>query len=83
MTYTYKIKDEIFKQEILNKEEKLAEIRAILILKGAIIKDKIELKLESKELSERVYRFLKDLTQLEIIIKYSKSKNLVNIIYML
>lgn len=74
MTYTYKIKDEIFKQEILNKEEKLAEIRAILILKGAIIKDKIELKLESKELSERVYRFLKDLTQLEIIIKYSKSK---------
>ena len=74
MSYTYKVKNEILHRCDLNKEEKYSEIRAMLLLKHAINKNSIELKLENKEIAERIYKMLKDLTNLKIFIKFSKSK---------
>jgi len=58
----------------LNEDEKYAEIRAILLLKHAINQNSIELKIENKEIVERIYFMLKELTNLKIFIKFSKSK---------
>lgn len=74
MSYTYKVKNEILHRCDLNKDEKYAEIRAILLLKHAINQNSIELKLENKEIAERIYFMLKKLTNLKIFIKFSKSK---------
>nr|WP_307774775.1 DNA-binding protein WhiA [uncultured Cetobacterium sp.] len=75
MSYTYRVKNEILENsEKLTREEKYAEIRALLLLKHAINKNSIDLKLENKEITERVYSMLKELTELKISIKYSKSK---------
>ncbi|MDX8335317.1 MULTISPECIES: DNA-binding protein WhiA [Cetobacterium] len=74
MSYTYKVKNEILHRGELTVDEKYAEIRAILLLKHAINENSIELKLENKEIAERIYSMLKDLTQLKIFIKFTKSK---------
>lgn len=74
MSYTYKVKNEILHRCDLNEDEKYAEIRAILLLKHAINQNSIELKLENKEIAERIYFMLKELTNLKIFIKISKSK---------
>lgn len=74
MSYTYKVKNEILHRCDLSEDEKYAEIRAILLLKHAINEGSIELKLENKEIAERVYFLLKELTNLKIFIKFSKSK---------
>lgn len=74
MSYTYKVKNEILHRCDLSEDEKYAEIRAILLLKHAINEGSIELKLENKEIAERVYFMLKELTNLKIFIKFSKSK---------
>lgn len=74
MSYTYKIKNEILSNIKIDDDEKFAEVRAILLLKHAIQEKQIELKLENKELAERVYGFIKELSGLKISIKYSKSK---------
>ena len=75
MSYTYKVKNEILTRENnLSKEKKYSEIRALLLLKHAIGNNGIELKLENKEIAERTYALLKDLTTLKISIKFSKSK---------
>lgn len=74
MSYTYKIKNEILSNLDITTDEKYAEIRAILLLKHAIFSNMIEVKLENKEIAERVYKFLKELSRLKIFIKYSKSK---------
>lgn len=74
MSYTYKVKNEILHRCDLNEDEKYAEIRAILLLKHAINQNSIELKLENKEIAERIYFMLKELTNLKIFIKFSKSK---------
>ncbi|WP_418966181.1 DNA-binding protein WhiA [Cetobacterium sp.] len=74
MSYTYKVKNEILHRSDLSEDEKYAEIRAILLLKHAISENSIELKLENKEIAERIYSMLKDLTDLKIFIKFSKSK---------
>ena len=74
MSYTYKVKNEILHRCDLSEDEKYAEIRAILLLKHAINEASIELKLENKEIAERVYFMLKELTNLKIFIKFSKSK---------
>lgn len=74
MSYTYKVKNEILHRCDLNEDEKYAEIRAILLLKHAINQNNIELKLENKEIAERIYFMLKELTNLKIFIKFSKSK---------
>ncbi|MGL5087897.1 MAG: DNA-binding protein WhiA [Cetobacterium sp.] len=74
MSYTYKVKNEILSRSHLSKNEKYAEVRAILLLKHAINENNIELKLENKDIAERVYSMLKELTDLKIFIKFSKSK---------
>ena len=74
MSYTYKVKNEILHRCDLNEDEKYAELRAILLLKHAINQNSIELKLENKEIAERIYFMLKELTNLKIFIKFSKSK---------
>ena len=74
MSYTYKVKNEILHRCDLNEDEKYAEIRAILLLKHAINQNSIELKLENKEIAERIYFMLKELTNLKIFIKFYKSK---------
>lgn len=74
MSYTYKVKNEILHRCDLSEDERYAEIRAILLLKHAINEASIELKLENKEIAERVYFMLKELTNLKIFIKFSKSK---------
>lgn len=76
MSYTYKVKNEILSKNNLSLEEKYVEVRSILLGKNSISEDKIELKLENKELAERVYDLLKDITDLKIIVKYSISKKL-------
>lgn len=74
ISYTYKVKNEILNYSKLTDEEKYAEIKAILLLKHAITAKGIELKLENKELAERVFSLFNELTNLKIDIKFSKSK---------
>ncbi|MGL6065550.1 MAG: DNA-binding protein WhiA [Cetobacterium sp.] len=74
MSYTYKVKNEILSRSNLTMNEKYAEVRAILLLKHAINENNIELKVENKDIAERIYSMLKELTDLKIFIKFSKSK---------
>jgi hypothetical protein len=74
MSYTTSVKKEILTKEIEDSEEHLWEIYAILKGKIAIGENKIELKLENLELAKRVYKYLKELVNLKISIKYSISK---------
>lgn len=74
MSYTLDVKKEILISEIEASEEHLWEIYAILKGKMALGKEKIELKLESLDLANRVYKYLKELVNLKIAIKYSISK---------
>lgn len=70
MSYTYEVKNEIIKKSNYTTKEKVAELRGILEVKNAILEDRIELKLESIELANRVYRLLKEVTTLKIRVKY-------------
>lgn len=74
MSYTLDVKSEILFKEISSSEEHLWEIYAILKGKLAIGEAKVELKLESLELANRVYKYLKEFVNLKISIKYSISK---------
>lgn len=76
MSYTNQVKEEVLKKEISSPLEKFLEIYSFLKGKKAIFEDKIELKLENKEIAERIYKFLKEVTQLRIFIKYSVSMRL-------
>ena len=76
MSYTFKVKQEILTNEMVTDMEKMAELSGILLSKDAIFKDKIELRLENISLAKRVYKFLKELTNLKIGIKYVTSRRL-------
>ncbi|MEI6856681.1 DNA-binding protein WhiA [Psychrilyobacter sp.] len=76
MSYTFRIKDEIFSKEIGHYDEKLAEIYGILYSKNAFYEKKIEITLENYPLSERVVELFTELTELKTFIKYSISKKL-------
>jgi DNA-binding protein WhiA len=76
MSYTFKIKDEIFKKEITNYDENLAEIYGILYSKNAFYEKKIEITLENYPLAERVEELFRKLTTLKTFIKFSISKKL-------
>lgn len=76
MSYTFRIKEEIFKKEIESYDENLAEIYGILYSKNAFYEKKIEITLENYPLSERVVELFKKLTTLKTSIKYSISKKL-------
>ena len=75
MSYTYQVKNEIIKKGGYSKKEKIAELRGILDAKEAVFENHIELKLESIELANRVYRVLKEISGLNLNVKYSTSKN--------
>ena len=74
MSYTSQVKDEILSKPILSFEEKLSEIKAVLLTKNHSSEKGFELRLESISLADRVYRMLKEMTNLKINIKYSTSK---------
>jgi hypothetical protein len=74
MSYTSQVKDEILSKPILSFEEKLSEIKAVLLTKNHSEGKGFELRLESISLADRVYRLLKEMTNLKINIKYSTSK---------
>ena len=76
MSYTFKVKQEILANEMISEIEKTAELSAILLSKNALGKDKIELKLENLPLAKRVYKILKETTELTIGIKYLTSRRL-------
>jgi len=74
MSYTHRVKGEILKKPVESNDEKMLEVFAFLRSKNSFFEDKIELKLENKELAERVYNFLKELVTLKIFIKFSTSR---------
>lgn len=74
MSYTSKVKNEIVRKIDIDIVEKYSEIRAIILLKNSLKGNDIELKFENREMAERIFLFLKELSQLKISIKYSKSK---------
>lgn len=74
MSYTLDVKREILFKELTASEEHLWEIYAVLKGKLALREDKVELKLESLDLANRVYKYLKEFVNLQISIKYSISK---------
>lgn len=76
MSYTYSVKEEILSNDMVTAIEKTAELSAILLSKNAFCNDRIELRLENLPLAKRVYKFIKDTTDLKIEIKYSISKRL-------
>ena len=76
MSYTLKIKEEIFNKDIDNYDENLAEIYGILYSKNAFYEKKIEITLENYSISQRVVELFKKLTKLKTFIKYSISKKL-------
>lgn len=69
MSYTSQVKTEIMKKCSYTPIEKMSELRAILDSKDAIFDNYIELKLESIELANRVYRILKEITDLKLNVK--------------
>ncbi len=74
MSYTHQVKEEILKKPVESSEEKMLEVFAFLRSKSSFLEDRIELRLENKELAERVYGFLRELVSLKIFIKYSTSR---------
>lgn len=76
MSYTYSVKEEILSNDMVTAIEKTAELSAIFLSKNAFYNDRIELRLENLPLAKRVYKFIKDITDLKIEIKYSISKRL-------
>lgn len=74
MSYTHRVKEEILKKPVESSEEKMLEVFAFLRSKSSFLEDRIELRLENKELAERVYGFLRELVSLKIFIKYSTSR---------
>lgn len=76
MSYTYSVKEEILSNDMVTTIEKTAELSAIFLSKNAFCNDRIELRLENLPLAKRVYKFIKDTTDLKIEIKYSISKRL-------
>lgn len=76
MSYTYSVKEEILSNDMVTVIEKTAELSAIFLSKNAFCNDRIELRLENLPLAKRVYKFIKDTTDLKIEIKYSISKRL-------
>lgn len=74
ISYSHMIKSEILEKEINNQNEHLWEINMILKGKSAILDNKILLKLENISLAKRVYKYLREICNLKISIKYLISK---------
>lgn len=76
MSYTYKVKEEILANEVMTDVEKMAEISAIILSKNGVCEKKIELKLENIGIAKRIFKIIKNITNLKLEIKYSTSKKL-------
>ncbi|MBZ4684003.1 MAG: cell division protein WhiA [Fusobacteriaceae bacterium] len=75
MSYTNIVKEEVFQKDVEIEKEKYYELLAILKCKNAILDNKIFLKIENLNLANRIYKFLKDFSDLKIYIKYSITKS--------
>lgn len=76
MSYTYDVKLEILNNDLITDLEKTAEISAVLHSKNAFYDKKIELRLENISLAKRIYKFIRETTELKIEVKYLVSKRL-------
>ena len=76
MSYSAKLKREIFNNEIKNKKEIMAELFGIFISKEIITENGIYFTTENVSLAKRVYSNLKTITDLEIQLKYLVSNKL-------
>lgn len=76
MSYSAVLKREIFNKEISNKEEKYAELFGIFSAKKSFKKKGIHFSTENVSLAKRVYSNLRDVTKMDIQIKYQVDKKL-------
>lgn len=76
MSYTALVKEEVLQKEVTNPKERLMELFAILKSKNAILPGRIDLNIEHSGLAKRVYEYLRKVTDLKILVKYSISKRL-------
>ncbi len=76
MSYTHKVKEEVLEKAPISDKEKLFEIYGVLDSKKAISNKEIVLNLENEHIVDRVYRYIKDLSDLKIFTKVSISKKL-------
>ncbi len=76
MSYSAVLKREIFNKEISNKEEKYAELFGIFSAKKSFKNKGIHFSTENVSLAKRVYSNLRDVTKMDIQIKYQVDKKL-------
>ena len=76
MSYSAVLKREIFNKEITSKEEKYAELFGIFSAKKSFKKKGIHFSTENVSLAKRVYSNLRDVTKMDIQIKYQVDKKL-------
>ncbi len=76
MSYTHKVKEEVLEKAPVSDKEKLFEIYGVLDSKKAISSKGIVLNLENEHIVDRVYKYIKDLSDLKIFTKVSISKKL-------
>jgi DNA-binding protein WhiA len=74
MSYTHKVKEEVLEKAPVSDKEKLFEIYGVLDSKKAISSKGIVLNLENEHIVDRVYKYIKDLSDLKIFTKVSISK---------
>ena len=73
MSYTHQVKEEIMQNSYKNIRERDYELFASLILKNSIKNGSIKFDVENISIAKRVYSFLKEVTNLRILIQYSIS----------
>jgi len=76
MSYTAKVKRELFRLPDLTAAQKTAELAGILSCKNALFPDRVLLQVESLDVAKRVWVLVRELTKLKMGIKYSVSKKL-------
>jgi hypothetical protein len=76
LSYSAVLKREIFNKEITSKEEKYAELFGIFSAKKSFKKKGIHFSTENVSLAKRVYSNLRDVTKMDIQIKYQVDKKL-------
>ena len=76
MSYSVDLKREIFGKSVIDKEEILAELFGIFIARDVITEKGIHFSTENISLARRVYSGLKDVTYIDIHMKYLMIKRL-------
>lgn len=73
-SYSQKVKNEVMAIQGLSKLQIMGEIKSVILGKGALNTNHIEVKFEGIALASRFYGLLQEITKLKIGIKYSISK---------